>query len=162
MEPSRAVFSERPATAGLTPLDQQIIEQLLADGRRPFTRIAADLGVSEAAVRARTNRLIERGVLRIVGLTDPRMVGLGQQATLGVRCGPDKVLEVARKVAGHPNVLSVAVTAGRYDLLVEAACRDNEALLGLVEELRHIPGVRDSETFVYLRVVKASYRPHDG
>lgn len=154
--------TEGPGSAGLTSLDQRIIEQLLRDGRRPFTRIAADLGVSEAAVRARTNRLIERGVLRIVGLTDPGMVGLRQQATLGIRCGPDKVLQVAQQIADLSGVLSVAVTAGRYDLLVEAACRDNEALLALVEELRHIPGVRESETFVYLRVVKASYRPTNG
>lgn len=113
-------------------------------------------------MRARTNRLVERGVLRIVGLTDPGMIGLRQQATLGIRCGPDKVLEVAQQIADLPGVISVAVTAGRYDLLIEAACRDNEALLDMVEDLRHIPGVRDSETFVYLRVVKASYRPEDG
>ena len=159
MEPLRVRPAHSPAAAELTPLDRRILEQLCNDGRRPFTRIAAELGVSEAAVRARTNRLVERGVLRIVGLTDPRMVGLCQQATLGVRCGPDTVLQVAGQIAQLPNVLAVAVTAGRYDLLVEAACRDSEALLALVEELRHTPGVRDSETFVYLRVVKAPYQP---
>ena len=55
----------------VSELDKRIIEHLQADGRRPFTQIAHELGVSEAAVRARTNRLVDRGIIQIVGVTDP-------------------------------------------------------------------------------------------
>ena len=80
----------RPVTArssdDVSDLDKRVIEHLQADGRRPFTQIAAELGVSEAAVRARTNRLIERGILQIVGVTDPLKLGFHQMAMIGVRC----------------------------------------------------------------------------
>ena len=69
----------------LSELDKRVIEHLQQDGRRPFTQIAADLGVSEAAVRARTNRLVERGILQIVGVADPEALGF-QQALIGIRC----------------------------------------------------------------------------
>jgi Lrp/AsnC family transcriptional regulator for asnA, asnC and gidA len=142
----------------ISPLDKQILEHLQADGRRPFTQIAAELGVSEAAVRARTNRLIERGVLQIVGVTDPLKLGYDQMAMVGVRCEGDQVLVAAEAIATLPEVIYVVVTAGAYDLLVEAVCEDNEALLRfLTEKLRKVPGVQATETFVYLRIVKQAY-----
>jgi Lrp/AsnC family transcriptional regulator for asnA, asnC and gidA len=142
----------------ISPLDKGILEHLQADGRRPFTQIAAELGVSEAAVRARTNRLIERGVLQIVGVTDPLKLGYDQMAMVGVRCEGDQVLVAAEAIAALPEVIYVVVTAGAYDLLVEAVCEDNEALLRfLTEKLRKVPGVQATETFVYLRIVKQAY-----
>jgi Lrp/AsnC family transcriptional regulator for asnA, asnC and gidA len=142
----------------ISPLDKEILEHLQADGRRPFTQIAAELGVSEAAVRARTNRLIERGVLQIVGVTDPLKLGYDQMAMVGVRCEGDQVLVAAEAIAALPEVIYVVVTAGAYDLLVEAVCEDNEALLRfLTEKLRKVPGVQATETFVYLRIVKQAY-----
>jgi len=144
---------------GVSELDQSIIERLQADGRRPYTRIAAELGVSEAAVRARTNRLIERGVLQIVGVADPLKLGYDQMAMIGVRCEGDQLMPAAAAIAALPEVIYVVVTAGAFDLLVEAVCRDNEALLTfLTERLRRIPGVVATETFVYLRIVKQSYQ----
>ncbi|MEA2623208.1 MAG: Lrp/AsnC family transcriptional regulator, regulator for asnA, asnC and gidA [Chloroflexota bacterium] len=142
----------------LSELDLQIVERLQEDGRRPFTRIASELGVSEAAVRARTNRLIERGVLQIVGVADPLKLGYDQMALVGVRCEGDRLLEAAAKIAELPEVIYVVVTAGAFDLLVETVCQDNEALLHfLAERLRKVPGVMTTETFVYLRIVKQSY-----
>jgi Lrp/AsnC family transcriptional regulator for asnA, asnC and gidA len=87
----------------LTPLDKRIIEHLQADGRRPFTQIATDLGVSEAAVRARTNRLIERGIVQIVGVADPGKLGF-QQALIGIRCEPGRLVAVAEALAALPEV----------------------------------------------------------
>jgi Lrp/AsnC family transcriptional regulator for asnA, asnC and gidA len=140
-------------------LDKRIIEHLQQDGRRPFTQIAAELGVSEAAVRARTNRLVERGILQIVGVTDPLKLGFQQMAMVGVRCERDKLVEVAERVAEFPEVDYVVITAGTYDLLIETVCEDNTALLQfLAEKLRAIDGVRDTETFVYLRMVKQTYQ----
>jgi Lrp/AsnC family transcriptional regulator, regulator for asnA, asnC and gidA len=142
----------------LSALDKRIIEHLQEDGRRPFTKIAADLGVSEAAVRARTNRLVERGILQIVGVADPEALGF-QQALIGVRCEPGRLLEVAEALAALPEVDYVVVTAGRFDVLIETVAADNEALLRfLAERLQRIDGVRDTETFPYLRLVKQTYQ----
>lgn len=143
----------------VSALDKRIIEHLQQDGRRPFTQIAADLGVSEAAVRARTNRLVERGILQVVGVTDPLKLGFQQQAMIGVRCESNRLLEVADAVSAFPEVDYVVITAGPFDLLIEVVCEDNEALLQfLTEKLRAVEGVRETETFVYLRMVKQTYQ----
>ena len=143
----------------VSALDKRIIEHLQQDGRRPFTQIASELGVSEAAVRARTNRLVERGVLQVVGVTDPLRLGFQQMAMIGIRCERDMLVEVADRVAEMPEVSYVVITAGTYDLLIETVCEDNESLLRfLTEKLRQIDGVRDTETFVYLRMVKQTYQ----
>lgn len=142
----------------VSALDKGIIERLQSDGRRPYTQIAAELGVSEAAVRARTNRLIERGVLQIVGVADPLKLGYDQMALVGVRCEGVDLLATAETIGELPEVIYVVVTAGTFDLLVEAVCRDNEALLSfLADRLRRVPGVVATESFVYLRIVKQSY-----
>lgn len=146
------------AEAEVSDLDKRIIEHLQQDGRRPFTQIAADLGLSEAAVRAHTNRLIAEGVVQVVGVTDPLRLGFHQQAMIGVRCEADRLIEVAETVATFPEVDYLVVTAGSYDLLVEVVCADSDALLHfLSERLRQVEGVRETETFVYLRMVKQTY-----
>jgi Lrp/AsnC family transcriptional regulator for asnA, asnC and gidA len=148
-----------PDVDGVDDLDKRIIEHLQEDGRRPFTRIAQSLGVSEAAVRSRTNRLVERGILQIVGVTDPLRVGFRQMAMIGIRCEASKLMDVARAVADFPEVDYVVVTAGTYDILIETVCEDNEALLRfLTERLRTVDGVRETETFVYLRMLKQTYQ----
>ena len=158
MTTTRSRAAGRPGD-DVSDLDKRIIEHLQQDGRRPFTQIAADLGVSEAAVRARTNRLVERGILQVVGVTDPLKLGFQQMAMIGIRCQADKLMEVAARVAEFPEVDYVVITAGTYDILIETVCEDNEALLVfLAERLRAIDGVRDTETFVYLRLVKQTYQ----
>ncbi|HEX5827813.1 MAG TPA: Lrp/AsnC family transcriptional regulator [Candidatus Limnocylindrales bacterium] len=143
----------------VSDLDKRIIEHLQEDGRRPFTQIAADLGVSEAAVRARTNRLIERGIMQVVGVTDPLKLGFQQWAMIGMRVEAGRLIEIAEEIASFPETDYVVVTAGSYDILVECVAEDNEALLQfLSEKLRKIPGVRETETFVYLRLMKQSYQ----
>ena len=143
----------------VSALDKRIIEHLQQDGRRPFTQIAADLGVSEAAVRARTNRLVERGILQVVGVTDPLKLGFQQQAMIGVRCERDRLLQVAEAVSAFAEVDYVVITAGTFDLLIEVVCENNEALLRfLTERLRAVEGVRETETLVYLRMVKQTYQ----
>ena len=147
------------ATDEVSELDKRIIEHLQQDGRRPFTQIAGELGVSEAAVRARTNRLVERGILQVVGVTDPLKLGFQQMAMIGIRCERDRLIDVSERIAEMPEVDYVVITAGSYDLLIETVCEDNEALLRfLADKLRQIDGVRDTETFVYLRMVKQTYQ----
>ncbi|MEX1168621.1 MAG: Lrp/AsnC family transcriptional regulator [Chloroflexota bacterium] len=160
--PARSSARSRAASGRgeeVSALDKRIIEHLQTDGRRPFTQIANDLGVSEAAVRARTNRLIERGILQVVGVTDPLKLGFQQMAMIGIRCESDKLIEVSESLAEMPEVDYVVITAGTYDLLIETVCEDNEALLVfLAERLRAVDGVRETETFVYLRLVKQTYQ----
>ena len=165
MTPSQRAARPRSRSAGpraadeVSELDKRIIEHLQTDGRRPYTQIAIELGVSEAAVRARTNRLIERGILQVVGVTDPLKLGFHQMAMIGIRCQSDKLIEVAERLAEMPEVDYVVITAGTYDLLIETVCEDNEGLLRfLAERLRSIDGVRETETFVYLRLVKQTYQ----
>ena len=159
MTNSRGRAGATRGTDEVSVLDKRIIEHLQQDGRRPFTQIAADLGVSEAAVRARTNRLVERGILQVVGVTDPLKLGFQQQAMIGVRCESNRLLAVAEAVSAFPEVDYVVITAGTFDLLIEVVCENNEALLHfLTEKLRAVDGVRDTETFVYLRMVKQTYQ----
>jgi Lrp/AsnC family transcriptional regulator for asnA, asnC and gidA len=154
--PASARRNRRPDE--LTDLDKRIIEHLQADGRRPFTQIAAALGVSEAAVRARTNRLIERDILQIVGVADPGKLGF-QQALIGIRCEPGRLVAVADALAALPEVDYVVVTAGRFDILIETVSEDNEGLLQFLNDrLQRIDGVRETETFTYLRLVKQTYQ----
>ena len=142
------------------PLDEvskQIIEQLQEDGRRPYATIGKAVGLSEAAVRQRVQRLIDAGVMQIVAVTDPLQVGFNRQAMIGVRAEGD-LHDVADRLAEITDVDYVVITAGSFDLLVEAVCEDDDALLDLVSSrIRAIPGVRSTETFVYLKLRKQHY-----
>ena len=89
--------------------------------------------MSEAAVRARTNRLIERGIIQVVGVTDPLKLGFQQWAMIGIRCEAARLIEVAEEIAAFPETDYVVVTAGSYDILVECVAEDNEALLAVPE-----------------------------
>lgn len=155
-QPTRVLGAR--STDELSSLDHAIIDSLQQDGRRPFTQIAAELGVSEAAIRARTNRLIDRGVLQVVGVADPLKLGYDQMAMIGVKCQADQMLEAADAIAQFEEVIYVVATAGAWDLMVEVVCVNNEDLLRfLTEKLRRIPGVVSTESFVYLRIVKQSF-----
>jgi Lrp/AsnC family transcriptional regulator, regulator for asnA, asnC and gidA len=141
----------------LDDLDKRIIEQLQQDGRRPYTQIAPAVGLSEAAVRQRVQRLVDSGVMQIVGVTDPKMIGFGRQAMIGLTVEGD-TRKVADAVAALAEVVYVVLTAGSLDVLVEVVVEDDEHLLELLNnKIRAIDGVRDTETFLYLRIHKETY-----
>ena len=141
----------------LDDANRAIIEQLQADGRRSYAAIATAVGLSEAAVRQRVQRLLDAGVMQIVAVTDPLQLGFSRQAMVGVRADGD-LSEVAAKLAALPEVDYVVVTAGSFDLLVELVCNDDDHLLAVLNNsIRTVPGVRDSETFVYLKLAKQTY-----
>jgi Lrp/AsnC family transcriptional regulator for asnA, asnC and gidA len=138
-------------------LDKRIIEQLQQDGRRPYTQIGPAVGLSEAAVRQRVQRLIDSGVMQIVGVTDPKMVGFGRQAMIGLTVEGD-TRTIADALAALDEVVYVVLTAGSLDVLVEVVVEDDEHLLELLnDKIRSIEGVRDTETFMYLRIHKETY-----
>jgi Lrp/AsnC family transcriptional regulator for asnA, asnC and gidA len=142
------------------PLDEtskRIVEQLQEDGRRPYATIGKAVGLSEAAVRQRVQRLIDSGVMQIVAVTDPLQVGFARQAMIGIRVLGD-VHAVADRLAETPEVDYLVITAGSFDLLVEVVCEDDDHLLELLtQRIRAIDGVRSTETFVYLKLRKQLY-----
>jgi Lrp/AsnC family transcriptional regulator for asnA, asnC and gidA len=148
---------ENRSNGALDDVSKAIIEQLQADGRRPYAAIGKAVGLSEAAVRQRVQRLLDGGVMQIVAVTDPLQVGFPRQAMIGIRCEGD-VEAVANKIAEMPEVAYVVITAGGFDLLVEVVCEDDDHLLDLVSKrIRAVPSVRTTESFVYLKLVKQLY-----
>src|SRR5689334_12570480 len=147
----------RRGGAPLDDVSKAIIEQLQQDGRRSYAAIGKVVGLSEAAVRQRVQRLIESGVMQVVAVTDPLELGFARQAMVGIRVsGP--VGPVAEAVATVDEVDYVVVTAGSFDLLVEVVCESDEHLLELISSrLRAIDGVRETETFMYLKLEKQTY-----
>jgi Lrp/AsnC family transcriptional regulator, regulator for asnA, asnC and gidA len=149
-----------PASRDAVVLDEVnrgIIEQLREDGRRSYAAIAKSVGLSEAAVRQRVQRLLDTGVMQVVAVTDPLTLGFTRQAMIGVRAEGD-LRRVAGKLAALEEVDRVVVTAGRFDILLEVVCADDEQLLRLLNDgVRAVGGVRDTETLVYLRLVKRTY-----
>jgi Lrp/AsnC family transcriptional regulator for asnA, asnC and gidA len=143
--------------AVLDDINRAIIEQLQQDGRRSCAAIAKAVGLSEAAVRQRMQRLLDAGVMQVVAVTDPLQLGFTRQAMIGVRADGN-LSDLADKLAALPEVDYVVVTAGSFDLLVEVVCNDDDHLLSLLNDsIRSVPGVRDSETFVYLKLAKQTY-----
>jgi Lrp/AsnC family transcriptional regulator for asnA, asnC and gidA len=134
-----------------------IVEQLQQDGRRSYAAVAKAVGLSEAAVRQRVQRLIDSGVMQIVAVTDPTTLGFLRWAMVGLRVDGDLTV-VADKLAAIPEVDYVVITAGSYDILAEVVCEDDAHLLRLLSnQIRTMPQVRHTETFVYLRLAKQTY-----
>lgn len=141
----------------LDDANRAIIEALQRDGRRPYGAIADEVGLSEAAVRRRVQRLRESGIIQIVAVTDPLQLGFNRQAMVGVRVEGD-VRRVAEKVAAVDEVDYVVMCTGSFDLLAEVVCEDDERLLYVLNDaIRSIPGVRSTETFLYLKLAKQTY-----
>jgi Lrp/AsnC family transcriptional regulator for asnA, asnC and gidA len=142
------------------PIDdtsKRIIEQLQADGRRPYGEIGKAVGLSEAAVRQRVQKLTETGVMQIVAVTDPMQLGFHRQAMIGIRVNGD-TRKVADALEQLPAVDYLVMTAGSFDLMVEVVCEDDDDLIELLNgTIRAIPGVTATETFVYLQLRKQLY-----
>lgn len=141
----------------LDDVSKAIIEHLQNDGRQSYATIAKAVGLSEAAVRQRVQRLIEGEVMQIVAVTDPLQVGFRRQAMIGIRVDGDLSV-VGQALTEMPEVSYVVTTAGSFDLLAEVVCEDDEQLLELLtRRIRPLPGVRSTETFVYLKLNKQHY-----
>ncbi|MWV50388.1 AsnC family transcriptional regulator [Rathayibacter sp. VKM Ac-2803] len=154
MTPSRPP-SQRPIQ--LDDVSKAIIEQLQADGRRSYAEIGKAVGLSEAAVRQRVQKLTESGVMQIVAVTDPMQLGFYRQAMIGVRVTGD-TRDVADRLAAIPAVDYVVLTAGTFDILAEVVCENDDDLIALLnQEIRSLPGVLSTETFVYLKLHKQFY-----
>jgi Lrp/AsnC family transcriptional regulator, regulator for asnA, asnC and gidA len=147
----------RARQSHLDEVSKLIIEQLQQDGRKSYAEIGKVVGLSEAAVRQRVQKLTESGVLQIVAVTDPLKLGFSRQAMIGIRCVGDS-MQVADAIAKIPAVDYVVITAGSFDVMAEVVCEDDDQLIELLnDKIRSLPGVVSSETFVYLRLHKQFY-----
>ena len=146
-----------PTPNTLDDIDREIIRELQLDGRRAYGAIAAEVGLSEAAVRRRVQRLKEAGVMQIVAITDPLQLGYGREALIGIRVHGDVRL-VAAAIAAIEEANYVVMTAGSFDIIAELIAVDDNALVHLLNDsIRSIPGVTEVETFLYLKLSKQSY-----
>jgi len=134
-----------------------IIRELQEDGRRPYASIGKAVGLSEAAVRQRVQRMVDSGVMQIVAVTDPMQIGFARQAMIAISVSGG-VESVADDLAKIDEVDYIVITAGSFDLMAEVVVEDDAHLLDLVSSrIRSIPGVLRTETFLYLKLVKQTY-----
>ena len=147
--------NSRPAVA-LDDVSKAIIEQLQQDGRRSYAEIGKAVGLSEAAVRQRVQKLQEAGVMQVVAVTDPMQLGFTRQAMIGVRVNGDSA-KVAEAIGAIPAADYVVLTAGKFDVLAEVVCEDDDDLIELGSRIRAIDGVQSVDTLVYLKLHKQLY-----
>jgi Lrp/AsnC family transcriptional regulator for asnA, asnC and gidA len=147
----------KSSTVIIDDIDKALLEALQKDGRLPYTKLAARVGLSEAAVRQRVQRLIEGGVTQIVAITDPLTLGYRRMAMIGIRVEGD-LRDTAATLADLTEVDYVVIVGGSFDILAEVICEDDQHLLSLLnDKIRAIPGVRSVETFTYLDLYKQTY-----
>ncbi len=138
-------------------VSKAIIEQLQLDGRMPYSTIGKAVGLSEAAVRQRVQRLLSSGVVQIVAVTNPLQLGFARQAMIGIHAEGD-IEPIADELAAMPEVDYVIVTAGSFDIIAEVVCESDDHLLELLSKrIRAINAVQSTETFVYLKLHKQTY-----
>jgi Lrp/AsnC family transcriptional regulator for asnA, asnC and gidA len=142
----------------LDETDRGIILALKEDGRMPFAEIARRLDVSPGMIRQRYLQLVEDGVLQVVPVTNPPLMGYKVMAQIGIRADNRRLRHIVRELAAFEQVIYLVLCTGAYEVLVEVVCRDNAELLEfLTEDLGTVEGIRSTETFVYLEIVKEAY-----
>lgn len=142
----------------LDKIDHHIIHALRGDGRAAFAQLAEQLKVSPGMIRQRYNRLVELGYLKVVAVTNPPMMGKRTMTMIGVSTDGRKMMSVAEKIAKFDEVVYIVATSGRYDLMIEVFCDDNEGLFRfMTEKLAKVDGVLETESFIYLKIVKEIY-----
>lgn len=143
----------------LDATDREIISQLQYDGRKPYTDIAAAIGISEGSVRRRVKRLTESGLLQVVGVAEPQFLGLNAAGIIGVNVQAGRIESAAKEIARFPEVTYLFMASGGFDLFVEVYCRDQEHFVHFLSEtLQKVPGVLRTDTFMILKMYKLSYR----
>lgn len=139
-------------------IDLEIINILNEDGRTPFAQIAKRLGVSPGMIRMRYERMVGEGVLQVVAVTNPLLMGFSTMAHIGVKVNVNRLQEIADQIASFEEVIYLVLVTGSYDLIVEVVCRDKNHFMDfMMKKLHAVEGVRDTETFIYLRIAKESY-----
>ncbi len=142
----------------LDDIDRQIVSALQHEGRRPYSRLAADIGIAEGVVRYRVQRMERAGILQIVGIADPLKVGFDLMAMVGVQVVPGRLDDVAAEISTLAETSYVASLAGAFDLIVEVVCRDTAHFTHLLtQQIQHVPGVASTQSFLIMEIHKMAY-----
>ena len=142
----------------LDAIDYEIIASLQEDGREAFAQIADRLHVSPGMIRSRYNRLVDMGILRVVAITNPLQMGFHTMALIGIKVEGGKLMEVANKIVELKEVIYQIIVSGSFDIIIEVMCRDQSDLLKfLADRLYKIPGIRETESFIHLKIMKEVY-----
>jgi Lrp/AsnC family transcriptional regulator for asnA, asnC and gidA len=142
----------------LDDVDRFIVEALRKDGRASFAQIAEKLHVSPGMIRLRYNRLEQKGYLRVIAITNPLHLGYKTMALIGIRVDGSRLPEVAKKIAKLDEVIYLVVASGRYDIFAEVMCRDHDEFINLMaRKISSIEGVRETESYMYLKIFKEEY-----
>lgn len=140
-------------------IDRAIIAHLQYDGRMPFTDIATELDISEGSIRRRVKRLVEDGILQIVGIAEPQHMGWNAAGMIGVNVQAGHIDAVAREISQFPEVSYLFMASGEFDLFLEAYCNDMDHFVTFLnKKLQQVSGVQRTETFMILKMYKLSYR----
>ena len=136
-------------------LDYEILSVLQQDGRRSFTEIGKEVGVSEGTIRKRVTRLVDEGVVRIIGLVDPHLVGFDAPAMIQISVSPPHLEEAAQAIAQFPEVSYLLMVSGEFDLIVEVRCRNREHLASFIrDQLQKVTGVQRTVSSLVLHTYK--------
>lgn len=142
----------------LSKIDLQIINNLQKDGRMPFSQIAKQIDVSTGTVRLHYQKLIKKGILQIAAITNPLLMDQSKMALIGIKADGYRLMDIADEISTFEEVIYLVLLTGSYDLFAEVVCRDKDHLLDfLTNKLYKVKGVRDSETFMYLELIKEEY-----
>ncbi len=142
----------------ISNIDRQIINNLQVNGRMPFTQIAKQLDVSTGMVRLHYQKMVEKGILEIAAITNPMLIGQSKMALIGIKADGYRLRDIADKISTFEEVIYLILLTGSYDLVAEVVCRDKDHLLDfLTNKLYKVKGVRESETFMFLEIVKEEY-----
>lgn len=142
-------------------IDQQIINLMSEDGRISYRDLADQVSLSETRVRVRVLRLIDEGYISIVAIPNLIKLGANIMAMLGIRSSGD-IEELAEHLSEDDRVTFLSITTGSYDIMAEIVCANSEAFLNLLQQIRSLPGVKETESFVYLKTPKSLYGASPG
>lgn len=144
------------AVIELDKTDVYLLNSLSSDGRKSFTDLAQELNVSVGMVRNRYKRLVDEGVLHVIGWTDPVKSGMNAYARIVIKVRPTELIgKVAEKLVDIDEVSFLGLTTGAFDLEVNVTCKNNRDLLDLMHQQIHpVEGVYETSTTMYLQILK--------
>jgi len=145
----------------LDAFDQSLVQLLKKDGRMSFTDIASLLNVSVSTVRNRYNKLVDEGMLHILGWIDPTKTGFNSYNRVTIEVSPSSmIVSVAQELMKIKEVSFLALTSGPSDIEINLICKDNRHLHEVMQsKIFNIDGVQNTDSTIYYNVYK--WAEHD-
>lgn len=135
--------------------DEIILNTLLKNSRTPMTYMAKELGMTEAGVRKRINKLERLGAIRsYTAIIDPFFIGYQSVALVGIDTTPEKLLNVYSQVKLMPQIRYAALTTGDHMIMFEIWCKTPEQLNLFLKDIEKMEGVRRTCPAIFLKQVE--------